>query len=1240
MRKETINTFSDGMSLDLNPLGTPAKTLTNCLNGTLITYNGNELTLQNDMGNVPVGTAALPKGYIPIGTKEYGGIIYVASYNPETKKGQLGCFPSPQQIYTSEAAQTIVDINLQSIFIDDIINNIPFIKLNEYREDIFKDSITQQPKVFNSGDLFIIKSEDKFSELLREAIDKNIIVLKLLIYPTEGGNPIDITSCDDFKLTLYEDLTSHKDLWIFQNVENMYSDVQNNISFDELINNYRQYLQAYPKNIGPGILQLVIEFNTFKLFNLYNKINKEQNGFNIQFVGIAASDTSNVCQAVDESSLIPMTMVGSINDYANVSKDQFNELPEIIYDYSTLKAISKKYLLKQNTKLFYDILPASKWGAVDHTFLKSGTISYNEILNYQDKIQNWSFEINKTEAIIKWRFLHVSEDIDHIRFVFIPLDHVSNSDNVVIPKQALDQMFITGMSTLNSQYVYKLNKPYFSGDFEDSFPIDSEHLSSNYIYLCRLDIIYKNGEVKNGTDYKLLYTGTFFNTNDIQQFNYDSRPEVDISLKVTLLSNQTIVDKNYTIIKEEGSGITSQVRTEISPNDFMFLANKEHINKLIGATVNIEYEITSNINIDPNYSATFNNKTYTRDSFAGNIVEENVLHTFGDQNKIEFLTSSNTNYLYDQDGDELIEQCKKDYIEQEEINGVDVNLNPKLTFTYNSSGKYTNTSRVKVHRGIISRLGQPEDKNVIHQGLYPVYEPENVAYNHQLFGFKVDDQDFISNCLLFKHNGIDNYMADIGGWAKDPVIYPFSENAIVQGNNKIIDQSTEYDKETFEQSIANMGNRPINICVTNESQPLYDDFDIYGRNEFQFQLTMPHEISFNETSKTGRVLSEHYMTEQAETFKEDYLGYSSWKDGQAFFRPQTTTNCITISWRTQYGHRLINIATPLDIENDSTEDNVITIERKNSNKFKIYTDSKKHTFSNMHLRAEKLLFCMLSQILIAKCKNDTLRLNAPDILYKTDIFNNELLLSLNKTKNISLSLNGKDIELSINGLLRNNILDKEDIFIPKFKTNINEINLIIRNTLSDSNITTTMTGIEYPYFSSITEEQIKNIYPGKIISMQNQYICELEKNEDGTYKVNEELVDNGKFYKIFLPTLISESNVPGKKFSCTNTNTYKFILEGCAYNDVLLPLTKILDIQGKPIKQLKSQDSDNPQFNLLYYNATIKQKEATGAVTLFGDQSAFVDASNFTNPSSFKMETDLWKNIDLSMYQEIENKES
>lgn len=95
--EQTINTFSQGLNTDLNPLVTPSDVMTNCLNGTLVTYNGNEMVLQNDMGNGRVETAALWDGYVPIGMKEHGGIIYVASYNPESKRSQLGCFPSPER---------------------------------------------------------------------------------------------------------------------------------------------------------------------------------------------------------------------------------------------------------------------------------------------------------------------------------------------------------------------------------------------------------------------------------------------------------------------------------------------------------------------------------------------------------------------------------------------------------------------------------------------------------------------------------------------------------------------------------------------------------------------------------------------------------------------------------------------------------------------------------------------------------------------------------------------------------------------------------------------------------------------------------------------------------------------------------------------------------------------------------------------------------------------------------------
>jgi len=70
-------------------------TLTDCLNGTLITMNGDEVILQNDMGNRRVDNAFLPAGFEPVGIKEYGGIIYIAAYNPITDQSQIGSFPSP-----------------------------------------------------------------------------------------------------------------------------------------------------------------------------------------------------------------------------------------------------------------------------------------------------------------------------------------------------------------------------------------------------------------------------------------------------------------------------------------------------------------------------------------------------------------------------------------------------------------------------------------------------------------------------------------------------------------------------------------------------------------------------------------------------------------------------------------------------------------------------------------------------------------------------------------------------------------------------------------------------------------------------------------------------------------------------------------------------------------------------------------------------------------------------------------
>ena len=81
MKQTAQNTFQDGLNYDLHPIVTPNSVLTDNINGTLITYNGNEFCLQNDRGNNKVGI--LSSSYIPIGVKEHNGILYIVSCIPQ-----------------------------------------------------------------------------------------------------------------------------------------------------------------------------------------------------------------------------------------------------------------------------------------------------------------------------------------------------------------------------------------------------------------------------------------------------------------------------------------------------------------------------------------------------------------------------------------------------------------------------------------------------------------------------------------------------------------------------------------------------------------------------------------------------------------------------------------------------------------------------------------------------------------------------------------------------------------------------------------------------------------------------------------------------------------------------------------------------------------------------------------------------------------------------------------------------
>ena len=157
------STFSGGLVMDLAPDTTPNTVLTSALNATLVTFNGNEMQLQNDMGNGRVETARLPEGYIPVGTCEFGDIIYIVSYNPLTNKSQIGCFPSPERNISSEevgsAGQKLSSADFQELELNELgeikldSSNKPIptgkLKTNSVKKIIYNNKL-------NPGDKFII----------------------------------------------------------------------------------------------------------------------------------------------------------------------------------------------------------------------------------------------------------------------------------------------------------------------------------------------------------------------------------------------------------------------------------------------------------------------------------------------------------------------------------------------------------------------------------------------------------------------------------------------------------------------------------------------------------------------------------------------------------------------------------------------------------------------------------------------------------------------------------------------------------------------------------------------------------------------------------------------------------------------------------------------------------------------------------------------------------------------------
>lgn len=210
--KSTTNVFSKGLTTDISPIAVGKDQLTDALNATFITYNGNELTLQNDMGNTRIqdritgSIMGLKEGFVPMAMKEHGGVLYIASYNPNTKSSELGSIPSPLFDYTYSDSNyrdcnkylfkdydipndvIILDIGDSLFYTGDGIDC--YLNISTEDPEITKDARLVRHYYYNDGDS--ITEGSILYPLISNREETGLITLHALAVPTNSSVYVDL----------------------------------------------------------------------------------------------------------------------------------------------------------------------------------------------------------------------------------------------------------------------------------------------------------------------------------------------------------------------------------------------------------------------------------------------------------------------------------------------------------------------------------------------------------------------------------------------------------------------------------------------------------------------------------------------------------------------------------------------------------------------------------------------------------------------------------------------------------------------------------------------------------------------------------------------------------------------------------------------------------------------------------------------------------------------------------------
>lgn len=327
--------FNGGMIKDLHPLVTPNTVMTDCLNGTLITYNGDEFILQNDMGNYAFQQGSLTPNYVPVGLKEHGGLLYIISYNPIENKAEIGTFPAPQTIFN----------NIEG---DNTNNSLNFIELED---DIysFYSNINNQSVTLLSKDKdvnFYLSPGDEY----------------LLYYKNDKGESEDLLSSSTEKLNW-----QHLNLYVLTDENKLYR-INNYINFrtEQDVETSTDY-----KPISweiPGWLAARFEINTPEEFGVY-----------FEQSNVTVNQTTDNKYVVTPTGNLKLKTIWSKETYDNIRLNYIKDnLCFIFHDTSDIKSDinEKRYKIEQSE---ISILEYNDVQSILHTTYQKTDIEYNYV---------------------------------------------------------------------------------------------------------------------------------------------------------------------------------------------------------------------------------------------------------------------------------------------------------------------------------------------------------------------------------------------------------------------------------------------------------------------------------------------------------------------------------------------------------------------------------------------------------------------------------------------------------------------------------------------------------------------------------------------------------------------------------------------------------------------------------------------------------------------------------------------